>query len=69
LLNSGEKVRLPDVIIVGEKKCGTKALLAFLLEHPQISGFHQEVHLVDTGGMRSKIRTQKFLPLISKMVR
>ncbi|CBY07273.1 unnamed protein product [Oikopleura dioica] len=49
LLNSGEKVRLPDVIIVGEKKCGTKALLAFLLEHPQISGFHQEVHLVDTG--------------------
>jgi hypothetical protein len=50
LIKSGEKVRLPDVIIVGEKKCGTKALLAFLLQHPQISGVHQEVHLVDTGG-------------------
>ena len=34
--------RLPDLIITGRKKCGTKTLLAFLLQHPHIHGNREE---------------------------
>ncbi|CAG5103406.1 Oidioi.mRNA.OKI2018_I69.chr1.g759.t1.cds [Oikopleura dioica] len=75
-IESGKKVRLPDVIIVGEKKCGTKTLMTFLLEHPQICGFRQEVHFVNTGeivkdlkallGHYSSIKNNKSQFLIAK---
>ena len=35
---------LPNVVILGEKKCGTKALLTFLLQHPKIKGCRDEFH-------------------------
>ena len=35
---------LPNVVILGEKKCGTKALLTFLLQHPRIKGCRDEFH-------------------------
>ena len=41
--------RLPDVIIAGEQKCGTKSLLTFLLAHPGIIGDRKEYHFTDTG--------------------
>ena len=36
--------RLPDLVVWGRKKCGTKTLLAFLLQHPRIHGNRQEYH-------------------------
>ena len=41
--------RLPDVMIIGVKKCGTKSLLTFLLQHPKISGCRKEFHWHSTG--------------------
>jgi hypothetical protein len=38
-------LRLPDLIISGEKKCGTKALQFFLLHHPDIIGKNSELQL------------------------
>ena len=35
---------LPDIVITGRKKCGTKALLTFLLQHPKIVGSREEFH-------------------------
>ena len=35
---------LPDITITGRKKCGTKALLTFLLQHPKIRGCREEFH-------------------------
>ena len=37
--------RLPDLVISGQKKCGTKALQFFLLHHPDIIGTRQEAQL------------------------
>ena len=34
--------RLPDVIISGIKKCGTKTIQTFLLSHPKIIGSRSE---------------------------
>ena len=33
---------MPDIVVVGKKKCGTKALLTFLLQHPKIKGTREE---------------------------
>ena len=40
---------LPEIIITGRKKCGTKAILTFLLQHPKIFGSREEFHWHDTG--------------------
>ena len=39
--------RLPDVIIVGVKKCGTRALLEYLRAHPDVRAPGPEVHFFD----------------------
>jgi len=39
--------RLPDVIIIGVKKCGTRALLEFLRAHPAVKAPGPEVHFFD----------------------
>ena len=44
----GMKRRLPKCIIIGVRKCGTRALLEFLNLHPQIRIAEQEVHFFDT---------------------
>jgi len=41
------KRRLPDVIIVGVKKCGTRALLEFLRAHADVRATGPEVHFFD----------------------
>jgi len=39
--------RLPQAIIIGVKKGGTRALLEFLKEHPAVRAPSQEVHFFD----------------------
>jgi hypothetical protein len=39
--------RLPQAIIVGIRKCGTRALLEFLSLHPDICHAHDEMHFFD----------------------
>jgi len=39
--------RLPDVIIIGVKKCGTRALLEFIRAHPHVRATGHEVHFFD----------------------
>ena len=41
--------RLPQAIIVGIRKCGTRALIEFLSIHPDISHAHDEMHFFDRG--------------------
>ena len=41
--------RLPQTIIVGIRKCGTRALLEFLSIHPDICHAHDEMHFFDRG--------------------
>ena len=41
------KQRLPQAIIVGVRKCGTRALLEFLSVHPDVCHAHEEVHFFD----------------------
>ena len=38
---------LPEVIIFGARKCGTRALLQFLSVHPRIAAAQTEVHFFD----------------------
>ena len=38
---------LPDAIIIGAKKCGTRALLKFIGTHPNVSIAGAEVHFFD----------------------
>ena len=45
--NSGLARRLPNCIIVGVRKCGTRALLEFLDIHPQIRKATDELHFFD----------------------
>lgn len=54
LLEDGESVsdkfklkRLPQCIIVGARKCGTRALLEFLNLHPDIKAVDHEMHFFD----------------------
>ena len=42
-------LHLPDIVVTGKKKCGTKALLTFLLEHPKIKGCREEFKWFRTG--------------------
>jgi hypothetical protein len=39
---------LPQAIIVGVKKCGTRALLKFLSIHPAIAASTSEIHFFDS---------------------
>ena len=39
--------RLPDAIIIGAKKSGTRALLKFIGAHPNVSTAGAEVHFFD----------------------
>jgi hypothetical protein len=39
--------RLPDVLIIGVKKSGTRALLEFLRIHPNIRAAGSEIHFFD----------------------
>ena len=41
------KKRYPHAIIGGVKKCGTRALLAFLARHPSVRSAGKEVHFFD----------------------
>src|SRR6218665_1543010 len=42
-----ENKHLPDCIIVGARKCGTRALLEFLGIHPQVQRVIDELHFFD----------------------
>ena len=48
---------LPDIIITGHEKCGTKALLTFLLQHPKIRGCRTEFHWHDTGDYNRDLKS------------
>ncbi|XP_047504879.1 heparan sulfate glucosamine 3-O-sulfotransferase 3A1 isoform X2 [Pieris napi] len=39
--------KLPDALIIGVKKCGTRALLEFLRLHPDVRAAGSEVHFFD----------------------
>lgn len=39
---------LPQAIIIGVKKCGTRALLKFLSIHPAIAVSSREIHFFDS---------------------
>ena len=39
--------RLPQAIIIGAKKCGTRALLKFIGAHPNVSTAGAETHFFD----------------------
>lgn len=39
---------LPQAIIIGVKKCGTRALLKFLSTHPAIAASPTEIHYFDS---------------------
>jgi hypothetical protein len=45
--NSSLSQRFPDAIIIGVKKCGTRALLEFLKLNPKIKAPGPEVHFFD----------------------
>ncbi|KAJ2946227.1 hypothetical protein O0L34_g5163 [Tuta absoluta] len=45
--NSVPVKRLPDALIIGVKKCGTRALLEFLRLHPDVRAAGSEVHFFD----------------------
>ena len=40
--------QLPQAIIIGVKKCGTRALLKFLSSHPSIAASSTEIHFFDS---------------------
>ena len=40
--------QLPQAIIIGVKKCGTRALLKFLSIHPSITVSPREIHFFDS---------------------
>ncbi|XP_065342321.1 heparan sulfate glucosamine 3-O-sulfotransferase 6-like isoform X1 [Cloeon dipterum] len=46
---SGQKAkrRLPQALIIGVKKCGTRALLEFIRVHPDIRAAGSEIHFFD----------------------
>lgn len=39
--------KLPDLLIIGVKKCGTRALLEFLRLHPDVRAASNEIHFFD----------------------
>lgn len=44
----GTNRRLPTCVIIGVRKCGTRALLEFMNMHPKIQAAHGEVHFFDS---------------------
>lgn len=44
---NGTERRLPDVLIIGAKKSGTRALLRFLGTHPGVRAAKKETHFLD----------------------
>ena len=42
------KRRLPDAVIIGVRKCGTRALLTFLNRHPSVRAAGKEIHYFDS---------------------
>lgn len=46
--DSFQTKQLPQAIIIGVKKCGTRALLKFLSIHPSIAVSSREVHFFDS---------------------
>lgn len=46
-LGTGRR-RLPDALIIGVKKCGTRALIEYLRLHPDIRAPVPEIHFFDT---------------------
>ncbi|VEL39256.1 unnamed protein product [Protopolystoma xenopodis] len=42
-----EERRLPDCLIIGVRKGGTRALLRFLAQHPKVRAAKHEVHFFD----------------------
>ncbi|XP_053642814.1 heparan sulfate glucosamine 3-O-sulfotransferase 6 [Cherax quadricarinatus] len=55
--------RLPDVLIIGAKKSGTRALLAFLRVHPSIRASGPEIHYFDRFYSRGLSWYRSQLPL------
>jgi chemotaxis response regulator CheB len=47
LKDKNTKKRLPQALIIGAKKCGTRALLKFISAHPGVSAAGAEVHFFD----------------------
>ncbi|XP_074641458.1 heparan sulfate glucosamine 3-O-sulfotransferase 1-like [Tubulanus polymorphus] len=43
----GTKRRLPQCIVIGVRKCGTRALLEFLNLHPDVNAAMEEIHFFD----------------------
>lgn len=39
---------LPQAIIIGVKKCGTRALLKFISTHPTVTAAPTEIHFFDS---------------------
>ena len=39
--------RLPDAVIIGVRKCGTRALLTFINRHPAVRAAGKEIHYFD----------------------
>ena len=50
--DTGVRRRCPQVIIIGAKKAGTRALLEFLRVHPDVRAVGREVHFFDKNYFR-----------------
>ena len=48
---------LPDIVITGQKKCGTKTVLAFLLQHPKILGNRDEFSWNDSNDFNYDLKS------------
>ena len=58
----GQKRRLPQAIIIGVRKCGTRALLEMLKMHPQIAAASEEVHYFDNNYDRGQEWYRRRMP-------
>ncbi|CAF0730224.1 unnamed protein product [Didymodactylos carnosus] len=63
--NTGEinQRRLPKAIIIGVKKCGTRALLKFISAHPDVVASMNEVHFFDQNYYRGLDWYRNQMPL------
>ena len=46
-LLADDEHELPDAIIIGAKKCGTRALIKFIGNHPNVRTAGAEIHFFD----------------------
>lgn len=53
--------KLPQAIIIGAKKCGTRALLKFISAHPNVSAAGAEVHFSTSSIIQDLTGTGKIL--------